>query len=54
MGLLSKLKRALGLVDGHEDKVASQVSKRTSVSEEKVKEGLDKAQEAAGNSNENS
>jgi uncharacterized protein YjbJ (UPF0337 family) len=54
MGLLSKLKRTLGRVEGHEDEVASKVSDRTSVSEEKVKEGLDKAQEAAGNSSENS
>lgn len=45
MGVMSKIKRLLGLVEGHEDKVAKQVSKRTSVSEEQAKEGLTKAQE---------
>ena len=46
MGVMNKLRRLLGLVEGHEDKVAEQVSKRTSVSEEKAKEGINKAQEA--------
>ena len=46
MGVMNKLKRLLGLVEGHEDKVAEQVSKRTSMSEEKAKKGINKAQEA--------
>lgn len=46
MGVMNKLRRLLGLVEGHEDKVAKQVSKRTNVSEEKAKRGLNKAQEA--------
>lgn len=46
MGVMNKLRRILGLVEGHEDQVAKQVSKRTSVSEEKAKEGIDKAKEA--------
>ena len=45
MGVMNKLRRLLGLVEGHEDRVAEQVSKRTSVSEEKAKEGINKAQE---------
>ena len=46
MGVMNKLRRLLGLVEGHENQVAEQVSKRTSVSEEKAKEGINKAQEA--------
>ena len=46
MGVMNKLQRLLGLVEGHEDKVAEQVSKRTSMSEEKAKKGINKAQEA--------
>jgi hypothetical protein len=46
MGMMNKLRKLLGLVDGREDQVAEQVSKRTSVSEEKAREGIDKAQEA--------
>ena len=46
MGVMNKLRRLLGLVEGHEDKVAEQVSKQTSVSEEKAKDGINKAQEA--------
>ena len=45
MGVMNKLKRLLGLVEGHEDQVAEQVSKRTSMSEEKAKKGINKAQE---------
>lgn len=43
---MNKLRRLLGLVEGHEDKVAEQVSKRTSVSKEKAEEGINKAQQA--------
>jgi hypothetical protein len=46
MGIMNKLRRLLGLVEGREDQVAKQVSKRTSVSEEKAKEGINKAKEA--------
>ena len=46
MGVMSKLRRLLGLVEGREDQVAEQVSKRTSVSEEKAEEGINKAKEA--------
>lgn len=45
MGMMNKLRKLLGLVDGREDQVAEQVSNRTSVSEEKAKEGINKAQE---------
>lgn len=48
MGIMDKVRRLLGVVEGHEDKVAEQVGKRTSVSEEKAKEGITKAQEAVG------
>lgn len=53
MGMMEKLRRLLGLVEGHEDEVAKQVSKRTSVSEEKAKEGINKAQEAANKDSNN-
>ena len=46
MGMMNKLRRLLGLVEGREDQMAEQVSKRTSVSEEEAKEGINKAQEA--------
>lgn len=46
MGVMSKLRRLLGLVDGNEEKVAKQIGKRTRVSEEKAREGLDKATDA--------
>ncbi|WP_435181885.1 hypothetical protein [Halorussus sp. AFM4] len=48
MGVMDKLRRLLGLVEGHEDKVAEQVGKRTSVSEEKAREGIERVQEAVG------
>lgn len=47
MGLLSKLRKALGLVEGREDEVAEKVGKHTSVSEEKAREGIEKATDAA-------
>lgn len=47
MGLLRTLRKLLGLVEGREDQVAEQVSKRTSVSEEKARESLEKATDAA-------
>ncbi|MDS0241681.1 hypothetical protein NDO74_10230 [Haloferax sp. S2CR25-2] len=43
---MSKLRRLLGLVEGREDEVAKQVGKRTKVSEEKAKRGIDKATDA--------
>ena len=46
MGVMNKLRQLLGLVEGREDQVAEQISKRTSVSEEKAKEGINKAKEA--------
>lgn len=46
MGLKSKIQRLLGLVDGHEEKIAEEVSKRTSISKEQAKKGISKAQEA--------
>ncbi|MFB6234159.1 MAG: hypothetical protein ABEH81_15715 [Halopenitus sp.] len=45
MGLLQKFRWLLGLIEGHEDEVAKQVSKRTSLSEQTVKDGLSQAQE---------
>ena len=45
MGVMNKLRRLLGFVEGHEDQVAEQISKRTSVSEEQAKDGIHKAQE---------
>ncbi|MFB6207251.1 MAG: hypothetical protein ABEJ05_12075 [Haloglomus sp.] len=41
MGVLSKLRRLLGLLEGHEDEVAAQVSKRTGVSKEQAKKGIE-------------
>ncbi|ADE01610.2 MULTISPECIES: hypothetical protein [Haloferax] len=49
MGVMSKLRRLLGLVEGHEDEVAKQVGKRTKVSEEKAKKGIEKATDAVKN-----
>ncbi|WP_239640654.1 hypothetical protein [Haloferax denitrificans] len=49
MGVMSKLRRLLGLVAGHEDEVAKQVGKRTKVSEEKAKKGIEKATDAVKN-----
>ena len=46
MGVMDKLRRLLGLVEGREDEVAEQVSKRTGVSKGQAKEGINKAQEA--------
>ncbi|WP_199517530.1 hypothetical protein [Haloferax sp. Atlit-12N] len=43
---MSKLRRLLGLVKGREDEVAKQVGKRTKVSEEKAKKGIEKATDA--------
>lgn len=45
MSVMDKIRRLLGLAEGHEDEIAEQVSKRTSVSKEKAKEGITKAQE---------
>lgn len=53
MGVMDNLRRLLGLVKDHEDEVAEQVSKRTSVSEEKAKEGINKAQEAVNKDSNN-
>lgn len=46
MGLLEKIKKALNLVDGHEDTVAKKVSDKTGIDEKRVKQGIDKAQDA--------
>lgn len=54
MGALSKLKRLLGLTEGHEDTVAEQVSKRTNVSEDQAEKGLNKAEGAAGKKSDDS
>ncbi|WP_339104199.1 hypothetical protein [Haloterrigena salinisoli] len=45
MGVMNKLRQLLGLVEGHEEKIAKQISKRTSVSEKQAKEGIKKVQE---------
>lgn len=45
MSMKDKLRRLIGLVEGHENKVARQISKRTSMSEKKVKDGIYKIQE---------
>ncbi|MFC7130172.1 hypothetical protein [Haloferax chudinovii] len=47
MGAMSKLRRLLGLVEGHEDELAKQVGKRTKVSE--AKRGMEKATHAVKN-----
>jgi hypothetical protein len=48
MGKLKYLKKLLGLLSKKDDKVAREVSKRTSkVDEEQVKETIDKASEMA-------
>jgi len=46
MSLVDKVKRLLDLVDGHEDAVARQVSKRTTASESQVKAGISQIQDA--------
>ncbi|WP_254830428.1 hypothetical protein [Haloglomus salinum] len=46
MGITTKLKRLLGLVEGHEEELAATVSKRTSVSKEQAEKGLRKATDA--------
>jgi hypothetical protein len=46
MGFTTKLKRLLGLVEGHEEELAATVSKRTSVSKEQAERGLRKATDA--------
>jgi hypothetical protein len=48
MSVLSKLRRLLDIVEGHEEELAETVSKRTSVSKEQARKGLEKAQELAG------
>jgi len=53
MALLQKLRWLLGVIEGHEDEVAKQVSKRTSVSEQTVKDGLSQAQEFVSESSAN-
>ena len=46
MSLMSKIRQLLDLIEGHEDTVAREVSKRTSLSETQAKEGLVQIQEA--------
>ncbi len=46
MNVLDNVKRLLDLVDGHEDALARQLSKRTSASEGQVKEGIAQVREA--------
>ena len=53
MGVLDKLRRLLGLVEGREDEVAEQVSKRTSVDKGRAKEGINKVQEAVNKDSNN-
>lgn len=48
MGLMNKLRRMLGLLEGRENKVAKQVSKRTGVSERQARRGIDKVRELTG------
>jgi hypothetical protein len=50
MGVMSKLRRVLGIIEGHEEELASTISKRTSVSESQARKGLGKAQELLGDS----
>lgn len=45
MAVKDKLRRLIGLVEGHEDKVARQVSKRTSMSQKQAKDRIHKIQE---------
>lgn len=45
MGVKDKLRRLVGLVEDHEDKVTRQVSKRTSMSKKQAKDGIHKIQE---------
>ena len=45
MSVKDKLRRLIGLVEGHEDKVAEQVSKRTSMDKKQAKDRIHKIQE---------
>ncbi|ELY61044.1 hypothetical protein [Natronococcus jeotgali] len=45
---MNKLRRMLGLLEGRENKVAKQISKRTGVSERQARRGIDKARELTG------
>ncbi|WP_276261124.1 hypothetical protein [Haloglomus litoreum] len=47
---MSKLRRVLGIIEGHEEELARTIGKRTSVSESQARQGLEKAQELIGNS----
>lgn len=47
MGVLNKLQRLLGIIEGHEEELARTISNRTSVSQAQVRKGLEKAQELA-------
>lgn len=42
---MNKIRRLFGLVEGHEDQAAKQISKRTNVSEQQAKKGINKARE---------
>jgi hypothetical protein len=48
MGVKRKLQRLLGVVEGHEEEIAETVSKKTSVSKEQAKKGLETVQDLAG------
>ncbi|WP_336345997.1 hypothetical protein [Halalkalicoccus ordinarius] len=45
MSMKAKLRRLIGLIEGHEDKVAEQVSKRTSMDKKQAKDRIYKIQE---------
>ncbi len=45
MSVKDKLCRLIGLIEGHEDKVAEQVSKRTSMDKKQAKDRIHKIQE---------
>jgi hypothetical protein len=45
MSVKDKLRRLIGLVEGHEDKVAEQVGKRTSMDKKQAKDRIHKVQE---------
>ncbi len=45
MSVKDKLRRLIGLIEGHEDKVAEQVSKRTSMDKKQAKDRIHKIQE---------
>ncbi len=44
MSVKNKLRRLIGLIEGHENKVAEQVSKRTSMNKNQVKDRIYKIQ----------